>query len=203
MKYLLIIRRYAPFATFGGGFEGDTRRTATDSQYASARTIGFVQFDENGGLDTYGVSSGSKFDGFGTWLSSKVGTHYAKVKSSISNVKRNCGVLSFSVHTEGSNPLVPIVSPDIDTLVDVSIKFGKTSLMIKGVVNGDSFPNCEILIVDAGMECSLNSNPGILRHLRSAPQQKHIRLQHPRHQQRGSVDQSFVRDFGAQLQHEL
>lgn len=162
MNYLLVIRRYAPFKTFGGGFEGDERKAGSNSEFASARTIGFVQFDDTGEVYSYGTSSGSEFNGFGNWVSSKIGRHYSKVNSRISNIKYSKSILSFKVHTEGSNPLVPIVAPDIDTFVSVEVKFSESYISINGTVGGNSFPNAEVLLVDHGAECSVDSTSNLL-----------------------------------------
>jgi hypothetical protein len=42
--YFLVVRRYAPFSSFDGGFEGDSRTEATVNPMATARTIGVVAF---------------------------------------------------------------------------------------------------------------------------------------------------------------
>ncbi len=64
-SYSLVFRRYAPFATFGGGFEGDNRTVASTSLAATARTIGVIGFSPGsvGPLNT--SSSGTAFSGAG------------------------------------------------------------------------------------------------------------------------------------------
>jgi hypothetical protein len=42
MNFVLVFRRYAPFAKFGFGFEGDQRTGPSISLLATARTIGIV-----------------------------------------------------------------------------------------------------------------------------------------------------------------
>ena len=44
MQYWLVFRRYAPFAEFGMGFEGDHRTGPSVSMNVTARTIGTVPF---------------------------------------------------------------------------------------------------------------------------------------------------------------
>ncbi len=57
----LVVRRYAPFAEFGGGFEGDTRTEATTSPTATARTVGVVEFDAKSVRGYRSFSDGSEF----------------------------------------------------------------------------------------------------------------------------------------------
>jgi len=145
----LFVRRYAPFAEFGGGFEGDTRTQASTAPTATARTIGVITFDQNGvqGLD--GRTSGTAFLGAGKWLASKIGRKDAIVKTELSNIKKTATILEFTLHTAGANPLLPIVSPDIDTFVDIKISFdGSGYGRYTGTVRGDSFPNAEVFVVD-------------------------------------------------------
>lgn len=60
----LIVRRYAPFESFGGGFEGDRREFSLELR-ATARTIAIVQFTPGTprAPEAYGVSSGSAWIG--------------------------------------------------------------------------------------------------------------------------------------------
>ena len=157
MDYLVLIRRYAPFDSFGFGFEGDDRKCGSNSPYVTSRTVGIILFNMNGKVYTYGNSSGSKFYGFGTWISEKIGTHYSKVNSKISSIIQGNNSLSFTVHTEGANPLVPVFAPDIDTYLDLTFKINKKTIDIRGQVRGDTFPNAEILIVDGGHECKYDN----------------------------------------------
>lgn len=61
--YSLVVRRYAPFESFGGGFEGDNRQFSV-SMAATARTVGVVLFSQSGALENAvnGYSSGSSVD---------------------------------------------------------------------------------------------------------------------------------------------
>ncbi len=149
MPHFLIVRRYAPFATFGGGFEGDIRTVATTSPTATARTVGIVSFDPTGVTGYKGLSSGSEFFGAGKWLAAKIGKRYSTVKAEVSNLALDpLGQrIGFTVHTAGSNPLVPIVAPDIDTFVDLQVTFG-IDTQYNGTVRGDGFPNAEVFVVD-------------------------------------------------------
>lgn len=148
MSFFLIVRRYAPFTTFGLGFEGDVRKGASTSSTATARTIGVVSFDSRHVLGYCSFSSGSEFFGAGKWLTAKIGKHYSTVKSKVTDIKidpKGTG-LSFIVHTAGSNPLIPIIAPDIDTFVDLKVNFFGTYNRYEGNVRGDSFPNAEVFI---------------------------------------------------------
>lgn len=155
MSNYLFVRRYAPFATFGGGFEGDNRTGASTSPVATARTIGVVEFGPTGVTALVGFSTGSTFEGAGPWLAEKIGRHFSKVKSEVTGLAVSPRTLGFTVQTAGANPLVPVVAPDIDTFVDFNVSFGENT-RYWGTVRGDSFPNAEVFVVDeAGREILL------------------------------------------------
>jgi hypothetical protein len=135
--YFLVVRRYAPFATFGGGFEGDSRFEGTVSPFASARTIGFTAFTLGNVTAYKGWSSGSTFDGAGDWIRKIIGRHFSHVKAEISGIDKGRGFIVFTMHTAGANPLVPIVAPNIVTNVDFKATFNATSVIFEGVVHGD------------------------------------------------------------------
>ena len=147
MSFVLVIRRYAPFATFGGGFEGDSRTKPSLNPTASARTIGIVSFDESRIEGFKGFSSGSMFDAMGPWVAKIIGRHYSNVTVQVSRERLNRGQVSFTVHTSGANPLVPM-APDIDTFLDFSATYTQISVRLKGRVRGDTFPNAEVILLD-------------------------------------------------------
>ena len=147
--YYLVVRRYAPFRTFGGGFEGDVRTEATVNPRATARTIGIVAFTQAGVTEYQGSSSGSTFEGAGEWVSKIIGRHYSHVRADVSAVTLGANSIAFTLHTAGANPLVPIVAPDIVTYVDLKVSFAAAALTFAGTVRGDTFPNAEVFALDA------------------------------------------------------
>lgn len=143
MAYVLVVKRYAPFESFGGGFHGDGRNKASFS--GSARTIAEVPFDETGLTgEPNGYSSGTLHPSTGAT------EYFSQVRVSISNLVTGDGSVSFTVHSAGSNPH-PItgygtLAPDIDTYVDFMIEFRDRSVAVSGVVRGDTFPNAEVFL---------------------------------------------------------
>jgi len=168
----LFVRRYAPFAEFGGGFEGDVRTQATTSSTATARTVGVVEFDNTTVRGYKSFSDGTQFLGAGPWLARKIGKKFSTMKAAIMGVNKSPGSISFTVFTAGSNPLVP-GAPDIDTYVDFKATWIAASgtTRYEGVVRGDSFPNAEVFIVEENkrevllfdFQTSSSKNTGPLR----------------------------------------
>jgi hypothetical protein len=147
MSLKLVFRRYAPFKTFGGGFEGDDRTEASTDPAASARTIGVVAFDMSGVQSSAGSSSGSTFKGLGAWVERRIGRAESKVLCSLSNVTRSASQISFIAQTAGANPLVP-GAPRIITIVKLSASWTGNALRVSGAVLGDNFPNAEVILYD-------------------------------------------------------
>ena len=145
----LVVRRYAPFAEFGFGFEGDTRTEATTSPTATARTVGVVEFDAKSVRGYRSFSDGTEFLGVGNWLAAKIGKKYSNVKSGVTEITKGPNRISFTVFTAGSNPLLP-GAPDIDTFVDFTATFDAASgnTRYEGTVRGDSFPNAEVFVIE-------------------------------------------------------
>jgi LysM repeat protein len=177
--YSLYVRRYAPFGSFGGGFDGDGRDYST-SLAATARTVGVVTFSRKPGTDlaATGHSSGSSW--VGPWEIRKkypllsVGRHIGQVRVTVSKVAVSENKISFTLYTEGNMPLKDIMlhekiagavdklnnalrpnsphpqgTPDIDTFVDFSATFSADKAVFEGVVRGDGFPNAEVFVLDA------------------------------------------------------
>ena len=140
MLYSLWFRRYAPFAEFGFGFEGDKRTAASTSFADTARTSGGCSFGPEFVGPGYGTSSGTRHK-----LSSA--SAMSKVTSSVTVATRSLSLVRFTAMTAGANPMVP-GAPDIDTFVDLSVTFGPSELVIYGTVHGDTFPNAEVFVVD-------------------------------------------------------
>jgi hypothetical protein len=146
--YTLFFRRYAPFATFGGGFEGDHRKSASTSLLATARTIGIVSFAPGNVGPVRGSSSGTAFSGAGARVERMLGRHFSKVTSTVTVSSRTIDHVRFSAQTAGANPIVPL-APTIDTFVDFDALFRDRALILSGTVRGDDFPNVEVFAVDA------------------------------------------------------
>jgi hypothetical protein len=84
-----------------------------------------------------------------------IGRHYSQVAADVSNSDLNTNKVKFTFHTGGANPLVP-GAPDIDTYVDFSADFSQaSSAKFDGTVRGDSFPNAEVIIIDADGNAAL------------------------------------------------
>ncbi|HTU64355.1 MAG TPA: hypothetical protein VMF52_00275 [Steroidobacteraceae bacterium] len=148
MNYGFFFRRYAPFESFGLGFEGDARESASTSLSATARTIGALQFSPGSVGDISGTSSGTSYAGLGAFVQRALGRHVSKVTSSVAVRTRSVECVRFTAQTAGANPMIP-GAPEIDTYVDAEIVFTPKSLAISGAVRGDNFPNCEVFVTDA------------------------------------------------------
>jgi hypothetical protein len=142
MTYTLLFRRYAPFNSFGGGFEGDSRSGPSVSPLASARTVDVTLFDRAGVGRSVGLSSGTTHTVFG-------GHGISNVKTTVAKAIVTATSLSFSASSGGANPLVPL-APDIDTFVDLKVAFSGRQLVVEGQVRGDTFPNAEVILFDGG-----------------------------------------------------
>jgi hypothetical protein len=155
MAYLLVFRRYAPFKSFGGGFEGDDRPSPSLGLDATARTIGVVVFSVGCVGSATGLSSGTAFVGLGSSvqrfsaaIARSLGRSHSKISASVTVATANLERVSFVAQTAGANPMVPLVAPDIDTFVDFQAVFRSSTVEFFGKVRGDSFPNAEIIVYD-------------------------------------------------------
>lgn len=175
--YALYVRRYAPFRSFGGGFEGDSRGFST-SPAATSRTVGVVTFGPQKTTGAKGVSDGSAYVGPYEVRKKlplgKINTSVGQVNVAITGETSSPGRLSFTVYTEGNLPFKDIAmpgkvaralnwlnqklrpgsrhpqgTPDIDTFVDFVASFTPTQAVFEGVVRGDGFPNAEAFVVDS------------------------------------------------------
>jgi len=176
--YTLVVRRYAPFESFGGGFEGDNRGFSTSLQ-VTARTIGMVSFSPLGGgvQSTAGSTSGSTY--IGPWAVRKthplgaVGKSVGQVRVMVTDVSTGDGRIAFTMQTSGNLPLKDVAlhpaiagaidkanqwarpgspnpqgAPNIDTYLDFKASVGAAVMVVEGVMRGDSFPNCEAFLLD-------------------------------------------------------
>jgi len=155
MAFTLFFRRYAPFATFGLGFEGDHRAGPSTSLLVTARTIGCVPFDRGRVGALSASSSGTQYSGGGEALRRLLGRHFSTVSGTVTTTLATATRLSFRAQAVGANPMVP-KAPDIDTFIDVDVEWITSSLRIRGSVYGDDFPNAEVFVRDAkGVGCLL------------------------------------------------
>ncbi|MCE9533773.1 MAG: hypothetical protein K8T89_21990, partial [Planctomycetes bacterium] len=179
VEYALYVRRYAPFLSFGGGFDGDGRGFST-SLTVTSRTVGVATFGPNPGAKISGVGHSSGSSWVGPWELRKsfplgsIGRHVSEVRVTVSNVDSGSGKIAFTLYTEGNLPFKdillhkkvadvvdkigkavrpnaprPQLTPDIDTFVDFSATFGGNRIVFTGLVRGDGFPNAEVFVLDA------------------------------------------------------
>jgi hypothetical protein len=148
LSYTLFFRRYAPFESFGGGFEGDARSVASTNLSDTARTIGKVQFAPGMIGVVIGESSGTSFVGVGALIQNILGRHTSKVTSSVSVSTKSLDCVRFTAQTAGANPMIP-GAPTIDTFIDFHVAFSNTSVVFQGTVRGDNFPNAEVFVTDS------------------------------------------------------
>lgn len=148
MTYTLVFRRYAPFATFGGGFEGDCRAGPSTCLTDTARTIGLVDFSPGKVGNMKASTSGTAFHLFGTTVGNWIGKYNSDITAAVTPSTTTVDRVRFTAHTAGANPMIPF-APDIDTFVDIDAVFREKSLDITGAVRGDNFPNAEVFILDA------------------------------------------------------
>jgi hypothetical protein len=189
--FQLVIKRFAPWKTFGGGFDGDNRTFST-SREATYRAGVFINFDLNTGRIVGQPSANSS--GSSHLLSSKdydlsgnvVGKKlvYAKVEIGLEDVKGRAGAIHFRVSFEGSNPLVP-GSPNIDTQMFLGAFMQPDGLFVTGLLSGDPFPNAEVFLRD-------NGGNGHLLLTYSTPYDKNIG---PGQRLWGSSDKNVVGSF--------
>jgi hypothetical protein len=175
-EYSLYVRRYAPFASFGGGFEGDNRGFST-SLTATSRTAGIATFTLGSTTGFRGYSTGSSW--VGPWQVRKslpwssIGRVVGDVRVEIRNVVGIPNGISFTVHTYGNLPFKDILlhksiagaidsakkamwpdarrlegTPDIDTFLDLRTTLAGGRLVFEGVARGDGFPNAEVFVLD-------------------------------------------------------
>ncbi len=176
--YTLVVRRYAPFESFGGGFEGDNRGFSTSLQ-ATARTTGMVSFSplDGGVQSTEGSTSGSTY--IGPWAVRKtyplgaVGKSVGQVRVMVTGISSGGGQIGFTMETSGNLPLKDVAlhptiagaidkanqwarpgspnpqgAPNIDTYLDFKASLSADAMIVAGVMRGDSFPNCEVFLLD-------------------------------------------------------
>jgi hypothetical protein len=148
MAFVLVFRRYAPFGSFGFGFEGDHRDKPSMSSLVSARTIGCVPFDRGGIGAMHAYSSGTQYVGAGDAVRRFLGRPLSIVEKAVRTSIVSANAISFTAQTAGANPMIP-GAPAIDTFLDVRVEWIANSLRVQGSVRGDDFPNAEVFVLDS------------------------------------------------------
>jgi hypothetical protein len=156
MSFMLVFRRYAPFAQFGFGFEGDHRLHPSVSMDTTARTIGIVSFGRGNIGSIRATTSGTQYTAGGEWLRLFLRKHQSDVSSTATKkqVSQNC--VSFTASTAGANPMLGRAAPTIDTFIDFRAEWIGNGVRFNGAVRGDNFPNAEVFVLDSkGQGCLL------------------------------------------------
>ena len=179
VEYSLYVRRYAPFRSFGGGFEGDGRGFSTSLKVTS-RTVGVATFlsKSETAVSGTGYSTGSSW--VGPWEVRKkipagsIGLHTGQVRVTVTKIHAAQNKVSFTLYTEGNLPLKDIFlhkklsdltdkvnqiirpntprpqgTPDIDTFVDFCATFSGDTVIFEALFRGDGFPNAEVFVLDS------------------------------------------------------
>jgi len=139
--YLLNVRSYAPFASFGGGFEGDKRGPSTMPGVSSRIAVQIAFNPQTGRMATpVATSSGTTFLPLGT-------RGMATPKATAIKSARFANGFRIEMDVAGSNPLVP-GAPDIDLHLDLSVTQASQRLNVYASLRGDTFPNAEVFVLD-------------------------------------------------------
>lgn len=139
--FTLNVRSYAPFVSFGGGFEGDNRGPTTSSTVTS-RIATRVAFNPQSGEigKPASASSGTVFLPLNTRA-------MAEPASSLTKASRLPNGFVIMMDISGSNPLVP-GAPDIDLHVYLRVTLSPGRLNSSLSLRGDQFPNAEMFYTD-------------------------------------------------------
>jgi hypothetical protein len=130
VEYSLVVRRYAPFRSFGGGGEGDDRGYSTDMD-ATSRIGSVARFKPGTALvHTHAFTSSSSWVGpwalikrYNVW---EIGHHSSDVSVSVSGVLARGNRVAFTMHSEGSAPVKDIalgMVPGVARGIDRASKF--------------------------------------------------------------------------------
>jgi hypothetical protein len=144
----LALRRFAPFYTFGGTFEGD----------AASRGIPIAQEGQGGHTtDTSATSRvetivSVRADHIGSSSHCDISRHpllgeaQGIPRTEDYSVTKDATGGHIDVSHAASNPL--ITSPDIDTTIRAEYAVTPAGLHLQGVVTGDDFPSSEVFVAD-------------------------------------------------------
>lgn len=156
-EYTLVVRRYARFESFFGGFEGDNRQFSTDMK-ATARTVGLVTFAirGSGAPTTSGYSSGSSYVGpwavrkkfpFTRYIFGNIGNDPGQVRVTVENVAHTSTGISFDVRTSGNLPLKDMMlwKPIAGAINKASDKIRPKAPHVQGTPNIDTYIDVNIV----------------------------------------------------------
>jgi hypothetical protein len=155
-----VTRSYAPFDSFGGGYEGDDRGPST-SPNARARVTSIARLDTTTNNVTFSAFSNEsawpalpfKYDQYSYWPAiiphlQFTGTAVPKVQGT-SSVDANNVMTVFMKHAAG-NPEAPapsFMTPDINLHTTFVIQLlADGSMSITTSMTGDGFPNAEAFV---------------------------------------------------------
>lgn len=142
MPYTLNVRSYAPFASFGGGFEGDARGPSASSR-ATSRIAATVVFNpQTGQVGKPGASSSGT-----AYLPLNV-RGMGEPRATLVQANRIPGGVAIRLDVAGANPLVPL-APDIDLHADAKFTLTAGRLNVSLSLRGDAFPNAELFVADS------------------------------------------------------
>jgi hypothetical protein len=140
------LRLFAPWKTFGLGFGGDNR-SFTTALSATSRVAARVTLQ----APDYHVTSQQAWSSPSHW-----GIFTAVAKPTIAVSPLASGL---AISVAGSNPLLPIVAPDIDAELDLMV-FGVAGLTwFDGSLRGDAFPDAEVFATSGGTSRMLLTFP--------------------------------------------
>jgi hypothetical protein len=151
-RFSVTVRRFAPFESFGGKFEGDARSRhipassegtggfTTDAS-ATARTAMTVRVEGEAIANPTGHADLSR----NPWL----GEGRAVVHTSSTSSAASARDGQINAQSAGANPLIPaLYSPVLDTALDLTYQLQPHALEVAGSVTGDAFPNAELFLSD-------------------------------------------------------
>jgi hypothetical protein len=141
-QFHLVVRTFIPQKRFLG-FVGDGRDFSM-SPNTTYRTGMFLVFDLTNGRITESLLGNST----GTRRRASDPPVYADVRVKLEKWEGDKGRILLSAHMEGSDPLVPLVAPDVDTDVVLTAFLKDENLFVAGTVIGDAFPSTEVFLRD-------------------------------------------------------
>lgn len=139
-SFKLHLRSFAPFESFGGGFEGDNRKHSADP-CKPARVIGAVTFNPLTGavIRHEPFSYESKH--------SLLGTATAKPTERVGAIRTGRAGIYVQLDLAAANPLVK-PAPTIDLHLQVEASIAARALNLSASLSGDAFPNAEVFVED-------------------------------------------------------
>jgi hypothetical protein len=161
-KIELVTRSYAPFASFGGGFEGDARGPST-SAWATARITSTATIDtatNNVTFHAFSNASAWPANGTRTLAQNSYSYSYPSLPGLLSRMqitatatptmngsltRDGCRGLTINMSHAAGVPLIP-GSPDIDLHTTFKLDVVGNDLRVQTSMRGDAFPNAEAFV---------------------------------------------------------